>query len=457
MAHIILTTFGSLGDLHPYLAIAIELKRRGHRAVIATHGVYRGRAEALGLEFAPIRPDFGQFGDVAEVIREAMDERHGSEVVLHKLVLPYLRESRDDLLTTARGADLLVDHVLTFTAPLVAESLNIPRASSTLQPFAMFSAHDPPATPAVPWLSALRRVGPLPWCALWALGRVATRHWFRELDTLRAEMGLPARHAHPLLQGASRDLHLALFSRELAAPQPDWPASTVQPGFPIHDRGEAGDGLSPALAGWLAAGEPPLVFTLGSSAVFTADAFYDEAAEAARQLGRRALLLTGLEDLNPVAGVPGVHAAPPDARIVTAPYAPHSDVMPRACATVHQGGVGTMAQAMLAGRPMLVVPFSHDQPDNAGRCQRLGIARTLPRSRMSASNFARELAALLGDAEAATRARLVAERMRCERGAAGAADAMEALLASRARGERRADVQEPLTDLASGGRPRRIG
>jgi UDP:flavonoid glycosyltransferase YjiC (YdhE family) len=433
MARIVLTTFGSLGDLHPYLAVALELKRRGHQAVVATHDVYRGRAEAMGLEFADVRPRYEQFGDAAEVMRQAMDARRGSEVVLRRMVLPFLRESRDDLLAAARGADLLVDHVLTFGAPLVAETLRIPRASSTLQPFAMFSAHDPPATPAVPWLAALRGLGPAPWRLIWALGRVASRGWFREVDAMRGEMGLPARREHPMFHGASRDLHLALFSRELAPPQPDWPPGTVQPGFPIHDRGEAGEGLSPALAAFLDRGEAPLVFTLGSSAVYTADGFYAAAAGAARQLGRRAVLLTGLDGLNPVPGVPAVETAPADATVVTVAYAPHSEVMPRACAVVHQGGVGTTAQAMRSGRPMLVVPFSHDQPDNAARCARLGIARTLVRSRVSASSLARELSVMLPDQATAARARAVAERMRREPGAAGAADAIEALLARTAR------------------------
>src|SRR5712671_3343686 len=122
MARIVLTTFGSLGDLHPYLALARELQRRGHRPVLATHGDYRGRAEALGLEFVGIRPHYEQFGDAAEVMREAMDARRGSAVVLTRLVLPFLRQSRDDLLAAARGADVIVDHGLTFAAPLVAEA-----------------------------------------------------------------------------------------------------------------------------------------------------------------------------------------------------------------------------------------------------------------------------------------------------------------------------------------------
>lgn len=437
MARIVLTTLGSLGDLHPYLALALELKRRGHQPVIATHGSYRPRADALGLEFAAVRPDYDQFGDPEKVMRDAMDSRRGSDVVLRKMVLPFLRESRDDLIVAARGADLIVDHILTFTSPLVAEKLGIPRVSTTLQPFAMFSAHDPPVAPAVAWLSTFRGLGPGLWRVLWALGRAVSRPWFRQVDALRADMGLPANAQHPMFQAHSPDLHLALFSRELAAPQPDWPANTVQPGFPLYDRGDEGQGMPLALEVFLRQGDPPLVFTLGSSAVFAAGDFYVAAAQAARAMGRRAVLLIGRgeeigrADLNVVPGVPAVSHAPAGERIVTAPYAPHSELMPRACAIVHQGGVGTTAQAMRAGKPMLIVPFSHDQPDNAERCRRLGIARVLPRSRANAAAFARELTALLADPALAQRAQDVAARMRAEPGAAGAADAIEALLARR--------------------------
>lgn len=431
MARIVVTTFGSLGDLHPYLAIGRELRSRGHDVVVATHGIYRSRAEAEGLGFAAIRPDFDAFGDPLEVMRDAMDDRRGSEVVVRDMVLPHLRAGRDDLLAAAEGADLILDHVLTFAAPLIAEKLGIPRVSATLQPVAMFTAHDPPVFPAAPWMPRSRHFGPWAWRLLWAFGRFASRGWFREVDRMRAEMGLPADPRHPLMDGTSDRLHLVLFSRELMAPQPDWPRAALQTGFPLHDRGDLGEGLPPALARWLDAGPPPLVFTLGSSAVFAAGRFYDEAAEAARALGQRAVLMTGLEGINPVAGIPQVEDAPLEAPIVAVPYAPHSEVMPRGLATIHQGGVGTTAQAMLAGRPMLVVPFSHDQPDNAMRCARLGIARVLPRRDIGAAAFIRELGALIADRDAATKAEAVAARMREEPGAAGAADAIERVLSER--------------------------
>jgi len=57
---IILNTFGSFGDIHPYMAIAHELQRRGHTPVIATMPGYREKIEGAGLEFAPVRPDVEQ-------------------------------------------------------------------------------------------------------------------------------------------------------------------------------------------------------------------------------------------------------------------------------------------------------------------------------------------------------------------------------------------------------------
>ena len=175
------------------------------------------------------------------------------------------------------------------------------------------------------------------------------------------------------------------------------------------------------------------MFTLGSSAVYDPGAFYAESADAARRLGRRAVLLVGINPRTgaalPQSGAPLLEDAP-HADIVAVAYAPHSELMPRAAAVVHQGGIGTMGQALRAGRPMLVVPFSHDQPDNAMRAERLGVARTLTRRAYRADTAATALGALLADAGAAAASKLVGERIRAEHGAQIAADALERLACS---------------------------
>ena len=109
-------------------------------------------------------------------------------------------------------------------------------------------------------------------------------------------------------------------------------------------------------------------------------------------------------------------------------YAPYSELFPRAAAIVHQGGVGTTAQAMRSGRPMLVMPYSHDQPDNAERLKRLGIARSISRHRYNPARAAAELGHLLDNPAYSQRASEVGDQMRQEDGVRVACDALEALL-----------------------------
>ena len=113
-------------------------------------------------------------------------------------------------------------------------------------------------------------------------------------------------------------------------------------------------------------------------------------------------------------------------------YAPFSGLFPRAASVVHHGGVGTTGLAMRSGRPMLVVPFAHDQPDNAARLTRLGVARTLDPRRYTTARAAAELRLLLDDPAYAQRATEVAERVRPEDGVGAACDALEAMLGGEA-------------------------
>jgi rhamnosyltransferase subunit B len=423
---IVLTTFGSYGDLHPFLALALELKRRGHDAVIATSAFYRDKVVAEGVEFAAVPPDLPDGADPA-VMRNVFDPRNGPEYLVRRLVMPCLRESYAALAAACEGADLLVAHTLTFAAPLVAEKQNLPWASAVLAPMAFFSAYDPPVLPPLPWLNRLRRLGPPLFGPLFRLLRGVTRPWTAAVGDLRREIGLAAARLDPMYGGQfSPQLNLALFSPLLASPQPDWPANTVVAGFAFYDREQPGEGMSPALAAFLDAGPPPVVFTLGSAAVGDARDFFTQSAEAAQLVGRRAILLIGHDPRNRL-------TTPQPDTIAVAEYAPFSDLFPRAAAVVHQGGIGTTGQALRAGRPALVVPFGFDQPDNAERAARLGVARVIARHRYSAATAASALRALLADATCIERAEEVGKTVQAESGAERACDSLESMLAARSR------------------------
>ena len=392
---IVLTAVGSLGDLHPSIAIGLGLKARGHDAVIATGEMFRPKIEALGLGFRPLRPDSEMLDDPA-TMGHYMNLRFGTERVLREWLLPVLRDSYEDTLAAAEGADLLVAHVTTFATRLVAEKTGIPWVSTMVSPAGFFSVHDLSLLPGYPEITRrLRFLGPAFWGPLGRLLRRATRHWAKNWYVLRKELGLPpTNEANPLVDSLSPLLHLALFSPHLAAKQPDWPIQTVVTGFPRFD-GDAQAELPTDLARFLDSGPPPIVFTLGSSAAVLAGRFYEHSVSAASRLGRRAVLVLGDEKIIPPALPTGMMAVP---------YAPFSKLFPRAAAVVYPGGVGSTGLAMGAGRPMLVVPHAHDQPDNADRLTRLGVARTIYRRRYTAARAVTELGLLLDDPEYTKRA-----------------------------------------------------
>jgi UDP:flavonoid glycosyltransferase YjiC (YdhE family) len=165
------------------------------------------------------------------------------------------------------------------------------------------------------------------------------------------------------------------------------------------------------------------VFTLGTSVVRIARDFWAQSVDAARRVGARAVLLVGTErtaELDATLG--GVHS---QRDVIAVDRAAHSLIFPRASIVVQQCGIGTMAQGLRSGRPMLAVPYSHDQPDNAWRAKRLGVARILYPSRYRAPRVARELEKLLSDASYAASALRVAAGIGNEGGAEAACDAIE--------------------------------
>ena len=417
MSRIVLATLGSLGDLHPKIALALELRDRGHDVVFNTWEGYREKIEQLGFTFHPMRPDVDQTD--TQLLADLMHPSKGPEKVIREIVFPYLREMYDDLVAACEGADLMVTGELIYIAKSVVEKTSIKWVSTSLAPLSMFSFDDPNVYPQADWLEILRPLPAAFHSGLFSLLKSTISHWYEPYKAFRRGLGLSEDH-DPLFQGKySRLLHLAMFSKALAVPQADWWQPTVQTGFCFYDGQQDTGQMPPGLEEFLDAGEPPIVFTLGSAAVLDPRDFFDESAKAAKSLSRRAVLLYGNENQRP-AGLTD--------DIVGFPYAPFSRVFPKAACVVHQGGVGTTGQVLRAAVPHLIMPYSHDQPDNAARCRRNGYARVIRRSRYSAQTAASELKQLLGDPRYAEKARKAAEIVASEHGTATACDAIESAL-----------------------------
>ena len=295
---IVLSNIGTFGDINPLISIALELKRRGHVPVMALPNVYRPKIAPLGLEFRELRPDIDPTN--TKLVEMIYDVKKGTETGLREFLYPVLRETYADLLDAATKparADLLLLGELNYAGPIVAEVTGIPWASYLLAPFSFFSAFDPPVLPPYPKLARADKA-PGMGRAMRRLARFVTRKWPEPVYALRRELGLPP-GPNPIFDAKhSPNLVLALFSRVLGTEQKDWPANTLITGFCFYDADAGNAALPLKLEEFLAAGEPPVVFTLGSAAVLAAGDFYEQSARAAKRLGVRAVLLIGSDPRN---------------------------------------------------------------------------------------------------------------------------------------------------------------
>ncbi len=401
---VMLVTFGSYGDLHPFIALAHELKAVGVVPVIATGEAYRDKIELEGLAFHPVRPTMEQMlGDVGLTAAQFASEitLRPVEYLLSNGVLPYIGQAYDDLLPEMAKADLVAMSSFAFSAQIAAEALGKPTVNVVLSPIALTSDDDPPLAEQLPILPALRRLfgpGLVRW--LYAAGRRRFRFIEEPINRQRRAVGLPLEPDIPFVDFPYRcDEVVTLYSPVLGGGRRNPPKPTALAGFAFFDRdGADGEALTAETEAFLAAGDPPLVFTVGSFATLAAARFYKDAASAARKLGRRAVLLVGREgeaELRQRLGGPD---------ILVLGYAPHSLLFPRAAANIHHGGIGTTGQALRAGMPQLVCPMFGDQPDNAYRVARLGVGASLPYRRFNFARAAKVLKRLLNDRAVAAKA-----------------------------------------------------
>lgn len=397
---VVLATLGSLGDLHPFIALGIALRVRGARVILAAAADYRRKSESAGLEFRAVRPAFDDLERTLAMSRAELTRRvlARSDFLLRRLIMPQVQANYEDMRELVAGADLLLTSSLAFGARLAAERLAIPWMAVVLQPLMFLSAFDPPEIPGVPWLGPLmRRCGPLPTRWLLRLAKLLIDAQLTQVRQLRRSIGLPATRQSPMFEGQFGVAGaLGLYSPLIGTVQADFPAHTEIVGFASFDSADgAAPALPPALEQFLEAAERPLVFTLGSLVVNSPGSFYRDSLAAARRLDMRAVLLVGEGALAQECAAAAHADGAPATDVCICAYAPHSLLFPRAAAIVHQGGIGTLAQALRSGRPQLVVPFYADQLDNAARARRLGVARVLAPGRYTAASAAAELRLLL--------------------------------------------------------------
>jgi rhamnosyltransferase subunit B len=408
---VVLATFGTHGDLHPFIAVGLGLREHGFDPVIATFSHFRENVEAAGLRFHALRPSQEQIESDLRLSRPEMLRavREQPQIMMTRFILPYLRNTYEDAVAAISDAAVVLTSSIAYGAKLAAEKLGLPHFGVVLQPYTLLSAFDPPLIGNAQRLSRMvYRSGIIGTRAFLKAGRIVSAVWARPIYRLRNDLGLPKTHLHPLFEGQFiGGRPIGLYSKLLGDVQPDFPARFVLAGFAFYDGPSSEGVVTREVQEFIAAGSPPVVFTQGTSAVHDSDHFAQVALEAIRVLRERAILLLAEEQRA------ALNARTSSDLLVTG-YLPYSKVFGRCKTIVHHGGIGTTAQALRCGRPQLITPYFVDQPDNAARVERLGVARVVNPTDWTARRVVEELRRIDNDPGISVRTAHVARLLDAE-------------------------------------------
>ena len=413
--HYLVMPLGSAGDVHPFVGLSLELKRRGHAVTLATNGYFANLAERFGL-------DFNEIGS-AELFHAGIQNPdlwhpfRGFPYLYRKMIEPTVRPQYEIVSQQfAKGPTTVIANCFGFGALCAQDKLGVKVITVHLQPLMMWSRIRPPKMPGMfgpRWLK--HRMFQI------AQRLVVDPVVRPSLSAFRAELGLkPVKQV--MQWWHSKSLLLCLFPEWYCPAQVDWPGPHLQTDFPLWDeRGTEQNSFSPdvskVLEPFLQSGPPPIAFTPGSANVFGHD-FFRTAVAACELNGYRAIFLTRFKEQ-----IPSLLPS----SILHLPFAPLSLLLPHCSAFVHHGGIGSAAQAMAAGIPQLIRPEAHDQFDNAVRIVDQGIGGFLKPSRFTKHALAAKLRSILQTEVATQRCKSLATKLERSRGLIQAADGVETL------------------------------
>jgi UDP:flavonoid glycosyltransferase YjiC (YdhE family) len=408
--HIALVSLGTRGDAQPFVALGVALQRLGHRATIVTHEDHRSLVEAHGLAIRPVCGSFRKLLESAAGLRWLASSDRPLEYVraFDALFAPLVRPWAEEIDAALADTDAAgVAWMLPF-AMQAAERRRLPMA--ILSPFPVVPTGDYVPLPRIP--------GVTPWAY-----RALTRWLYRKLwTTYRPDsMRYRTQHQLPALRGdawsevlARGVAHLHMYSHEVLPRPTDWPACAEVTGYCFLEAPPTWRPPS-ALSEFLAAGAPPVYVGFGSMTGMDPEVLASQTREALKLAGQRAVVGMGWG---------GLAAFGRDAdNVMIIDDVPHDWLFPQVAAVVHHGGAGTLAAAVRAGRPSVIVPFFGDQPLWARSAADLGVA-TAPvlKRQLTAARLGDAIRRAASDPELARRAEEIGARVRAEDGATRTAE-----------------------------------
>jgi len=408
---ILIFTFGTRGDVQPYMALGQALQRAGHDVTLSTGQGFDAMIAAHGLTPAPLAVDFKAMLESPE-IRDALHSLSG-KFRAWKSLKGTFRDLFRGMAALARDVrpDMILGHPKALSASYIAEALGVVFVPTTLQPaFAPTSAFPNFLVPwpdlgqfgnrlshrAFNWLTAWGQAAPL---GDWRRHDLGLTTKAPDLFAGYHPEGLPV----PRLHG---------YSRHIVPKPDDWGEADHVTGYWFLEPDEAWRPPSD-LAAFLEAGPPPVYVGFGSMPAEDSEGLTRNVVEALALTGRRGVLATGWG---------GLRLAGPGRTLFLLDAAPHDWLFPRCSAVVHHGGAGTTHEGLRWGRPSVICPVTVDQPFWGRRVAALGAGpKPLPQNQLTAAALAKAIMDAHAPPMIASAAAL-GEKLRRENGPAMAVD-----------------------------------
>jgi len=404
---IMLLTYGSRGDVEPFVALGKGLQGAGHRVRLAAPALFEGLASSHGIDYVPLPGDPDRL--VQDLVQQAGTRPWRMVSVMSRYVLPLAEQVSGAVREACRGADAVVhSFLMTQAGHEAARELGVPEVSAQLFPvFSATGEFPAPAFPDLPLGRAYRR-----------LTHAITIQTFRQGGRwLYGRVRRRAPHLPPLSRWpfaaapGQRPPILYAFSPHVVAPPVDWAHDVHVTGYWCLDP-PGGWEPPPGLLEFLDAGPAPVFVGFGSITARSGGELTDIALEALALSRQRGVLGMGQYGL-PERDMP--------ANVLAIGSVPHSWLFPRMAAVVHHGGAGTTGAGLRAGVPSVIVPFTADQPFWGRQVFRLGVGpRPIPVQQVSATKLARAISAAVEDSAMRARAQRLGGCIRAEHGVARA-------------------------------------
>ena len=409
-------TWGSEGDIRPFIALGHALAARGHQVELLYTEIgdrrYETVAEALGFTAravaSPVIADPHELYEIGLRVINTADELRQGLLIAKRLLEPIIEPAYAAGLDLAARSDVVIHHFILHAARAAAEKAGTPAITLAFAHMLVPSRYiHPSGTP---------RLGEWGNVIGWKIARAALNlTMLKDVNRLRARVGLP-RFRDLLDEGwPSHRLHLIAASPAFIERPRDWPAWNQMCGFlspPSHEH----EPLATDVEAFLAAGPPPVFMGFGSLMPASGDHLANTVAvfsEAARMSGQRAIVQAEID-------------RPTTDALMFVRRTPHAQVFPRCAAVVHHAGAGTTHSTLRSGVPSIPVPHVSDQFGWAEELQRLGAAADpLKRTKLSAPALAERIRLTVGNRAMKVAAVAMQNRMAGDDGPATAAAMVE--------------------------------